>query len=220
MTKAFPCGQPRLVLSVFLDVQADLSLYLGQIGQIAGFVMQRLKVYPLIKASVVIKTESILLTIPESVFSGVSITKNISLQNRDHHQSNQFQPTIPFYVSYITYFKHINLPLILAFKILYVYWEAKISIQVTKKIWSDCTDAQADLILHWAHISAHIHLYLYFRRRSLRKGNVCPVEKKVVEYLDTMLIGMKPEARCTWIRGSLLRFVVGTTHNYIVRDPR
>ena len=70
------------------------------------------------------------MTGPENVFLGVSMeeknntkknkTKNKKkkqLLNNFHHQSNQYQPSIQFYVSYIPYYT--NLPLILASKILF-----------------------------------------------------------------------------------------------------
>ena len=123
MTQAFSCGQrrlqdrswwmPRLIwhfpgahvkLLVLSCQDSDYSKSLSTI---------------LIKASVIIQTESILMTILECVFIK-KITISF-LQNSVHHQSNQYQPSTSFYVSYISYmyFKHINLFLILAFKILF-----------------------------------------------------------------------------------------------------
>ena len=59
----------------------------------------------LIKALIVLQTESMLMTVPESVFCGVSIRIEhlFLLQNSVHHRSNQLSINPPLHFMYLIY---------------------------------------------------------------------------------------------------------------------
>ena len=120
MTQPFSRGQRWLIWSVLVDAQVNLSCSWGHMSNCWLWYAE---------AQIIVK-------VVHDIDQGISHYTNrnyidahtwkrfwqrnnryFPLQNSVHRQSNQYQPSSPFYVSYIAYFKHKNLPLTLASKI-------------------------------------------------------------------------------------------------------